>query len=119
MKRAIRERPRVAVAAVLSVVALVLVGVALGALIAAGPPDATTTTQLRLASAESTARDAVRRLRVAEAHVTRAEEAQQRWEQRAHSLVRRNAELVRELRKARQAAHQQPRRQGRRSSGDR
>jgi hypothetical protein len=119
MKRAIRERPRVAAAAVLGVVALVLVGVALGALIPAGPSAATTTTQLRLASAESTARDAARRLRVAEADASNAEEALQRSQRLARNLARKNAELLRGLRKARQAAHRQSRRQGSRSSSDR
>jgi hypothetical protein len=71
MKRAFKERPRVAAAAVLGVVALVLIGVALGPLMSGGSPTATTATQLRLASAESTARDAARRLRVAEADFDR------------------------------------------------
>jgi hypothetical protein len=119
MKRAIRERPRVAAAAALGVVALVLMGGALGALTAAGPSPATTATQLRLASSESTARDAARRLRLVEADITRDEAALQRSEQRSRNLTRRNAELVRALRKARRAAHRQPRRHGGRSSGDR
>jgi hypothetical protein len=119
MKRAFKERPRVAAAAVLGVVALVLIGVALGPLMSGGSPTATTATQLRLASAESTARDAARRLRVAEADLTAAEEPLQHSERRSRKLARRNAELLRALRKARRAANGQSRRQGTRSSGDR
>jgi hypothetical protein len=119
MKRAVKERPRVAAAAALGVVALVLIGVALGALMAGAASGPTTTTQLRLASAESTARDAARRIRGAEADVTAAEAALQHSEQRSRKLARRNAELLGALRKARRAANGQPRRQGTRSSGDR
>jgi hypothetical protein len=119
MKRAIRERPRVAAAAVLGVIALVLGGVALGALVPTGPSAATTTTQLRLASAESSAHDAARRLRVAEADASNAEETLQRSQRRARKLARKNAELLRGLRKARQAAHGQSRGQRSRSSSDR
>ena len=119
MKRAIKERPRVAAAAVLGAAALVLIGVVLGALIPAGPSAATSTTQLRLASAESTARDAARRLRIAEADASNAEEVLQRSQRRARNLARKNAELLRGLRKARRAAQSHRGRQLTRSSRDR
>jgi negative regulator of sigma E activity len=119
MKRTMKERPRVAAAAGLGVVALLLLGVAIGALIATGPSAASTTTQLRLASAESTARETARRLRLVEADATRAKDALQRSEQRSHTLARRNAELDRALRKPRRAPHRHAQRLGGRSSNDR
>jgi hypothetical protein len=119
MKRAIKERPRVAAAAVLGAAALVLIGVVLGVLIAGASSGAATTTRLRLASAESTAHDAARRLRVAEADLNARRDVLHRSEQQSRKLARRNAELKLALRKARLAAQSDRGRQLTRSSRDR
>jgi hypothetical protein len=69
----------------------VLIGVVLGVLIAGASSGAATTTRLRLASAETTAHDAERRLRVAEADLSARRDALERSEQHSRKLARRNA----------------------------
>lgn len=72
--RAVRERPRVALATVLGALALALAGLALGALLADSGPEVPQATQARLVGAERSARRSERVLKATRSELARVRE---------------------------------------------
>ena len=94
MMRAVRERPRVAAVTVLGVVALVLCGAALGALLAGGRAEIPQTAQMRLASAQQATREQTRLLDAARVEVAEARlqhKLRQAWRGAASESRRRSS----------------------------
>lgn len=108
--RALREQPRVTVAKILVVVALVAMGAVVGATLDGEGGDRVQVTQARLASAHQSLTATEVELRVARGRIDSAETALARARQDARVLARENRRLRRELRAA-QRARRQARRQ--------
>jgi hypothetical protein len=115
MRRAVRERPRVAAVTVLGVVALVLCTVALGALVAGGRAEMPQTAQVRLASAQQATREQARLLDAVRVEVVEVRAALARQTRRSRELARTNARLHHTLRQARRGAPSERQRRSSRS----
>jgi hypothetical protein len=115
MMRAVRERPRVAAVTVLGVVALVLCGAALGALLVGGRAEMPQTAQVRLASAHQATREQTQLLDASRVEVAEARAALARQTRGSRELARTNARLQHKLWQARRGASSERRRRSSRS----
>lgn len=108
--RALREQPRVTAAKVLGAICLVLIGTAIGFALDRGGRDETRAMQVRLTSAQQSARDQRSQVRSTGVELRRATAAQARAERSLTDARRVNARLRRELKAAKRSRRKTKRR---------
>lgn len=108
--RALREQPRVTVVKVLGAICLVLIGTAIGFALDHGGRDETRAMQVRLTSAQRSARDQRSQVQSASVALRRANAAQALAEHRLIVARRVTARLRRELKAAKRAGNKTKRR---------
>jgi hypothetical protein len=109
--RAVREQPRLVTAKALGALCLVAAGIAIGAVSDGDGGDAAHATQVRLTSAERSARAQRVELQRTRVALERAVAEPARAERTVRDLRRANHRLQRELKAARHAVHRRKRRQ--------
>jgi chromosome segregation ATPase len=107
--RRLREQPRMTFATVVGLLCLVLIGIAIGTLVAGGDDDRARAAETRLASAGRALTARQGELRDALARVKKVQSALARAEKQTAALRRINRRLRRDLRQADRARHRRQR----------